>query len=263
MNELDFDLSLVLLLAHLLGDYLFQTKWMVAKKKKVLWVMALHSLINAAVVYLLLGMWTLWLVPLVVFASHFLIDFARSRLKKDGLGIYLFDQTLHLAVLAALIWFYLVPLGITPYWFEVFPQAAQSAAVYLSAILMLTLAGGVLIGYFVHPFQLQIRDYYKKKGLNEGGKVIGWLERMLIFVFVLAGQYAGVGWFLDRRQVDFPVWGIEGKREPQGSGIYHHRHLCQFFVCLAGEPFGQVDAGDINGEITYSLRLHGYDYSFW
>lgn len=201
MDSNTFDLCLILLLAHLVGDYQLQSKWMVTKKKKVLWVMAMHSLINAAVVYLLLGRWTLWLVPLVVFVSHFLIDFARSKLKKDGLGVYLLDQTLHLAVLGALIWFYLVPLGITPYWFEAFPQAARSATVYLSAILLLTLAGGVLIGHFVHPFQLQIRDYYRKKGLNEGGKVIGWLERMLIFVFVLAGQYAGVGFLIAAKSV--------------------------------------------------------------
>lgn len=201
MDSNTFDLCLIFLLAHLVGDYLLQSKWMVTKKKKVLWVMALHSLVNAAVVYLLLGKWMLWLVPLVVFVSHFLIDLARSKLKKDGLGIYLLDQTLHLAVLAALIWFYLVPLGITPYWFEVFPQVTRSAAVYLAAILLLTLPGGVLIGYFVHPFQLQIREYYKKKGLNEGGKVIGWLERLLIFVFVLSGQYAGVGFLIAAKSI--------------------------------------------------------------
>ena len=201
MDPKTFDLCLIFLLAHLMGDYLFQPKWMASKKKKVLWVMALHSLINAAVVYLLLGKWMLWLVPLVVLVSHFLIDYARSRLKKDGLGIYLLDQSLHLVVLVALAVFLLIPRGVTPYWFEIFPQAAQSAAVYLSAILLLTLAGGVMIGYFVHPFQLQIREYYKKKGLNEGGKVIGWLERLLIFVFVLAGQYAGVGFLIAAKSI--------------------------------------------------------------
>ncbi|MBA3073294.1 MAG: hypothetical protein FP831_06845 [Anaerolineae bacterium] len=52
-----------------------------------------------------------------------------------------------------------------------------------------------------------MKDFYVKvkkepvEGLKEGGKMIGWLERLLIFVFVLTGQYAGVGFLIAAKSV--------------------------------------------------------------
>lgn len=207
MNSTVFQLCVTLILAHLIGDFLLQTSWLAKKKKKSTWIMLLHSLINAVTVYLLLANWMLWLLPLVIFISHFLIDFGKSRFKKDTLGTFLLDQVLHFAVMGMLIAFYLLPKVVTPYWFRVFPNIAQPVITILTAFIFLTFVGGLLIGYFVHPFQDQIREYYKKakkdpvEGLANGGKMIGWLERLLIFVFVLAGQYAGVGFLITAKSV--------------------------------------------------------------
>lgn len=200
-------LLMCLFLAHLVGDFLLQTSSLAKKKQKSAWMMALHSLINGAVSYLLLANWTIWLVPLIITVSHFLIDFAKSRFKKDSLWLFLADQVLHLSIILLLVVLYLLPNNINSYWFQNFPKIAPVITVMLSSLILLTFAGGVFVGYCVRPFQDQIKSYYEKlkknpvEGLKEGGKVIGWLERLLIFVFVLTGQYAGVGFLIAAKSV--------------------------------------------------------------
>ncbi|NMC17658.1 MAG: hypothetical protein GYA38_04580 [Chloroflexi bacterium] len=38
-------------------------------------------------------------------------------------------------------------------------------------------------------------------GLKEGGRYIGYLERLLIFVFILSGQFAGVGFLITAKSI--------------------------------------------------------------
>ena len=199
MTSLFLHLSITLLLAHLISDFLLQPQSLLKKKKKILW-MVMHCLIHGIIVYLLLGIWTEWLVPAIIVLSHFVIDSVKIRVKKVNLTVFLIDQFFHLIVLAILIIFVLNPKGVMPTWFRLFDGYAV-IAVYLTAILLLVPVGGVLIGYFVQPFQNQIRYQQATKGLENGGKVIGWLERVLIFIFVLVGQYAGVGFLIAAKSI--------------------------------------------------------------
>jgi hypothetical protein len=207
MNTPFFQLTLSLLLAHLVGDFLLQTSSLAKMKKKSLRMMVLHSLINGAAAYLFLASWRAWLVPLIISVSHFLIDFAKSRFKKDSLWLFLADQALHVSIMLLFVVFYLLPNHFLSYWFEKLPEVALPVMVILSSLILLTFAGGLFIGYCVRPFQEQIKDFYVKvkkepvEGLKEGGKMIGWLERLLIFVFVLTGQYAGVGFLIAAKSV--------------------------------------------------------------
>ncbi|MDP3450803.1 MAG: DUF3307 domain-containing protein [Anaerolineaceae bacterium] len=207
MNTPFFQLTLSLILAHLVGDFLLQTSSLAKMKKKSLWMMVLHSLINGAAAYLILASWRAWLVPLIISVSHFLIDFAKSRFKKDSLWLFLADQALHVSIMLLFVVFYLLPNNFLSYWFEKLPEVALPVMVILSSLILLTFAGGLFIGYCVRPFQERIKDYFAKlkkepvEGLKEGGKMIGWLERLLIFVFVLTGQYAGVGFLIAAKSV--------------------------------------------------------------
>ncbi len=196
---LTLQLSITLLLAHLISDFLLQPLSLLKKKKNILWIV-IHCLIHGISVYLLLGIWAEWLVPSIIILSHFAIDSVKIRLKKVDLRVFLIDQFIHLVVLVMLMLFVLNPKGVTPTWFQLFDGWAV-IAIYLTAILLLVPAGGTLIGYFVQPFQNQIRYQLATKGLENGGKVIGWLERVLIFIFVLVGQYAGVGFLIAAKSI--------------------------------------------------------------
>jgi len=64
---------MILLLAHLLGDFVLQFGWIQQKKKR--WpVRLLHSAIQAALAYVLISAWNLWWVAVITGVTHFFID---------------------------------------------------------------------------------------------------------------------------------------------------------------------------------------------
>ena len=51
------------------------------------------------------------------------------------------------------------------------------------------------------PDDLESIQAFRKQGLRDGGRLIGWLERFLFFTFLLNGQYAAVGFVLAAKGV--------------------------------------------------------------
>ena len=84
---------------------------------------------------------------------------------------------------------------------------AWQALIALAGALLLTLPGAWLIGCFLKPFQQQLNKKFRPNnprpvaGLKDGGKYIGYLERLLIFVFMLSGQFAGVGFLITAKSI--------------------------------------------------------------
>jgi hypothetical protein len=97
-----------LLIAHLVGDYLFQNRWMAMNKHKRMWICALHAIIYALSIYVFTG-WP-FLKITIVFLTHFLIDilelgkFWRLFFSRDAElpWTILADNTMHLLILWAL-----------------------------------------------------------------------------------------------------------------------------------------------------------------
>ena len=71
-----------LLVAHIIGDFFLQTDTICEGKNskgfRRLIYLAIHSGINAVLAYLLVGMWECWLIPVVVFVTHSIIDYVKS-----------------------------------------------------------------------------------------------------------------------------------------------------------------------------------------
>jgi hypothetical protein len=53
----------------------------------------------------------------------------------------------------------------------------------------------------LRPEDEQAVNEFRRRGLLEGGKVIGWLERFLTLTFVLAGSHAAIGLVLAAKGV--------------------------------------------------------------
>src|SRR5574340_1297617 len=107
---------MILLLAHLLGDFVLQFRWIRLQKKR--WpVRLLHSAILAALSYVLIGAWNLWLVAVITGVTHFLIDWGKISLKTRKVWIQLVDQALHAVVIIGVSG-YVVTFGTAlPAWF--------------------------------------------------------------------------------------------------------------------------------------------------
>ena len=94
-----------LLIAHLVGDYLFQNRWMALNKHNNWFICWLHALIYTLSVAIICGWWD-WKFY-TVFITHWLIDFYRIGAKwrqfysrdTELPWTILSDNTMHLLIL--------------------------------------------------------------------------------------------------------------------------------------------------------------------
>jgi hypothetical protein len=198
-----------LLAAHFLADFVLQSDRTAETKSKIL-VLLRHAFIVSAVSYLLSGAWAAWVIPLAVFLGHGVLDFCKSRIKGRPLAVFLIDQTAHIGFLIALsIW---VVRRSSPglYWTSLFGDTWTRMMIIGACATAAIYAGGVLIGIAVSPLLKEIAGENTismpgaaslLRGLDKGGKLIGQLERAIIFLLVLAGHPEGVGFLIAAKSI--------------------------------------------------------------
>lgn len=181
-----------LLLAHVLADFVFQTRWMVLNKRRFP-VLLLHGAVVLALMQAALGRADAWEL-LALALLHMAIDVAKARMAVAGLGAFLADQGAHLAALAALA-------VLRP---DLWAGGAWAGFVWLPGLMALlagailaTRAGGFAVGLLMAPWAGDDLP----KGLTNGGKLIGLLERGLIFLLVMVDQPAGIGFLIAAKSV--------------------------------------------------------------
>ncbi|MCU0903015.1 MAG: DUF3307 domain-containing protein [Tabrizicola sp.] len=183
-----------LLLAHVLADFVFQTNWMVQNKRRPEGL-ALHGLVVLATAVAITGTVTvafLWLTAL-----HIAIDAWKAR-ARPGLGPFLLDQAGHLASLVALaLW--QPTLWANGLWAD--QTAAPALILILATAILATRAGGFAIGLLMAPFAERLPPDVSAESLPGAGRVIGQLERGLIFALILLGQPEGVGLLIAAKSI--------------------------------------------------------------
>lgn len=96
------NIILVLITAHVFGDYVFQSPYIAESKNKNLYILLVHCWIYTTCVWIALTIMNrLNLVAiLVVFISHSILDYSKSYIeRKIGVKAYALDQILHYVVL--------------------------------------------------------------------------------------------------------------------------------------------------------------------
>lgn len=183
-----------LLFAHVLADFVFQTNWMVRNKQhqKALAAHGAIVLLTAIAATGSLGWGLLWLT-----AIHLAIDALKARMK-PRLAAFLLDQVAHMATLAALaLW--QPDLWANGIWADLTPLPALMLA--SAGAILATRAGGFAIGFLMAPFAASLPDKITAESLPGAGRVIGQLERGLIFALVLLGQPEGVGLLIAAKSI--------------------------------------------------------------
>lgn len=182
-----------LLMAHTLADFVFQTGWMVRRKRNV-FVLLLHMIVVLVTAGLALGRWD---APelLALAAAHLAIDAVKTYGRFGGIGGYLADQIAHVATLAVLaVWD--PGLWQDGLWALHAPALPHGYALVTGAILA-TRAGGFAVGLLMARY----RNVRLPAGLKNGGALIGQLERGLIYLFVLVGNPAGIGFLIAAKSI--------------------------------------------------------------
>ena len=224
MNEIAKQLLICLVASHFVGDFIFQSDKDASNKLRPL-ILLKHSFIVAILSYVLCGVWTQWRIPLVIFCTHLVIDWTKEKvLKREGhsnkwsIYAFLIDQAAHIFIIIILA-ITIIPVSsvagagantISLFWVDLFGKGFLKLLIVLSGAILAVKAGGILIGMAVRPFLDEIKnnendvDMKTKasgRGLKNGGKVIGQLERSLIFLFILMGQLSGIGFLIAAKSV--------------------------------------------------------------
>ncbi|MEZ5779934.1 MAG: DUF3307 domain-containing protein [Paracoccaceae bacterium] len=179
-----------LLLAHALADFVLQTGWMVANKRRPAAMLAHVAVVLACTAA---AMGSLDPILLAVVAAHLVIDAVKTHSGLRGLAPFLADQAAHLASLGALaVW---APgLWSSGLWAGL-PHLP--ALMLIGASLILTVrAGGFAVGFLMEPWSAAT-----PVGLPNGGRAIGALERALVFLLILTGQAGAIGLLIAAKSI--------------------------------------------------------------
>lgn len=186
-------LVVALIVTHAIGDFLLQPDVLVWRKGKIGFLLA-HAAIHAAATYVVLQAWMYWQAPALVFLFHVLIDLVKQRFGKDGASVFVVDQSLHVLSLIGTAWL-LSGLGLL----EGFQGIGYQPLVVLGGFVATVQGAGFLIGKFAR--QLTERNQLELDGLQNGGKLIGQLERSLIFILIFIGEPAGIGFLVAAKSI--------------------------------------------------------------
>lgn len=198
-----------LLAAHLVADFVLQTDWVIARKRRW-WGMALH--IGCVGVTAALAVGRLDPVVLgVIVVTHLTMDMIKTFAMKDDLRAFLIDQAVHLAVIAVIA--VTLPATASLGWWGELPAEQQRfyyvVLVGLSGFILAIPAGGIVIGKLMDPLAVHRQPLQAStgaplqpdEGLPNGGQYIGWLERGLTVLLILNGQPEAVGLLLAAKSI--------------------------------------------------------------
>ncbi|HKI87556.1 MAG TPA: DUF3307 domain-containing protein [Draconibacterium sp.] len=186
MNLLFFPM----LAGHLIADFWLQpNSWVLHKKangiksSKLVLHVAIASILPVVFTFQL-NLW--WFVP-VIFATHLIIDFFKTKLR-NSIPAFLLDQLLHVVVLLILADYGTktnIPLSAVIFW------------IYATGFILITSPLGIFTGKFLNVI---ISDKNKTNKLDVSGW-IGILERIMIFIFITTGQFSAIGFLIAAKSV--------------------------------------------------------------
>ncbi|MFW2136454.1 DUF3307 domain-containing protein [Chryseobacterium sp. TY4] len=192
---------LQLILAHLLGDFVFQPNaWVKDKEQKKLAspYLYIHVLLHTILSFVFLWNLNYWWIALLVGITHFVIDAAKLQFQKSkNKRLWFFiDQFLHIAVIIALS--LIIQQNID--WSIIFNETTLklfTAATFLTTPCSIIIK--LLISFWTpNP---QDKDSVQTDSLANAGKYIGILERLMVFVFIIVNHWEGVGFMIAAKSV--------------------------------------------------------------
>ena len=190
----------LLLLAHVLADFVLQSNRMAqAKAAGHAGWMAAHIFVVAGVAALVIGAQTpqaaAWIVGLT--AAHLAIDVAKVAFgaRLSAIVAFVADQAAHLVTLV-------VVASVAPglwaqgLWTLHAPLWLPAAGTVVAGAVLATRAGGFALALIMRPW-----GEVGLEGLPGGGRIIGLLERGIIFLLILAGEPGGIGFLIAAKSV--------------------------------------------------------------
>lgn len=196
-------LLLQFLVAHFLGDFVFQpAKWVRSKEEKKIKSKFLYAHIFVhflALVLVFQGDFQYWRSMLIVLVSHYFIDLSKLYLKGkiEEKLLFFLDQMAHLSVIV------LLSFSIQPFLnFENFRLDSKDWLL-LAAILAVSAVSSVIIRVLMSSWRMEDRssEGASRESLPNAGMYIGILERLFAFTFIVMGEWQAIGFLIAAKSV--------------------------------------------------------------
>lgn len=190
-----FELIIKTILAHLIGDFVLQSdksiKELKSKKFKSKYLY-IHYGIHFLLLWCLTGV---FLPSLILSTVHIIIDIITKfylDFPQYKIQIFLIDQALHFLSIGVFI-YYFHPYSMP--WNEIFNVTNYTT---LMALVALTYVSSVVIKIFMSKYVLKNNQ---ELGTENAGKIIGMLERLFIFGFIIIDFWEGIGFLLAAKSI--------------------------------------------------------------
>jgi len=194
-------LFLKLLLAHILGDFVFQSEKSVKDKEenkikslKLYVHIGIHTFLLLLILQFNLQKY--WLGFLLIIVSHYAIDLLKLYLqKKKTKRIWFFiDQLLHLILILIATSFYV------DFNLSMENIITEKFLLLLIFLLLVIFVAAIIIKLIITQWNPE-----KKKenddSLAKAGRYIGILERLFVFTFVITNHWEAIGFLLAAKSV--------------------------------------------------------------
>ncbi len=188
-----------MLLAHFAGDFFLQKNAWVLDKERKKWrsrYLYFHVLIHGLLVLVFTGGTAGWELVSFIVLSHLAIDGIKLQLQRPRTkrGWFFADQALHFTM----IWAAAVYAGDMYFSFDFLHHRDDLLRV-------------VAVVFLLYPCSFFVKTFINKwspadpggagRSLQEAGKIIGMIERILIFIFILYDQWEAIGFLMAAKSV--------------------------------------------------------------
>lgn len=183
-------LFLALLAGHLIADFWLQPAVWIESKRRYGWK-SKHLFFHVVLASFLPVLFTFqiqlwWLVP-IIFTTHYLIDLLKLK-TNDNLLIFAVDQMLHISLL------WLLTIIVKNFFLS---ELLVKFWIYAIGFILLTTPAGIFISKFLQA----ILKTENKPMKADASAWIGIIERILILIFILAGQFQAIGFLVAAKSV--------------------------------------------------------------
>ena len=192
-------LFIKLLLAHLLGDFIWQpNSWVTHKetKKHKSFYLYLHILLHGILAAILIG--EIQFIPYAFFIAimHGIIDLIKLNFqkKKTKRTWFILDQIAHVLVLIGVAFLY-QHKTINLLWFD------DQFWILATGILLLTKPTSLFIKTIISIWSPESQNSNHDNSLANAGNYIGILERLFVFGFILTGHFEAIGFLLAAKSI--------------------------------------------------------------
>lgn len=222
-----------LLLAHIIGDFVLQTKALIVKRSENIAYLLLHILIHTLLLCLVFlpHIHENWLYIVSISTTHLAIDslkiLSEKRWPKNPATLFGIDQALHFLVILLIVFsIYDFPINQFNLWLS------AKSLLYCIAFLLTVVVSPIFLRIFFSKWnQEQTVQAKRTETLLDAGLLIGIMERLIIIFFIQVGFLEGIGFLLAAKSI-FRFGDLTNTRDTKFTEYVMVGTLASFLIAI-------------------------------